>query len=106
VAVLVNCAGFLLPLPVLGAPWELLERQMCVNALAPVYLTRLLMPLLLAGPRGGSVVNVSSVAAAIGWPYQGLYSASKAALEGAEALLCHADLVKSSRVRTHLCTVL
>jgi NAD(P)-dependent dehydrogenase (short-subunit alcohol dehydrogenase family) len=27
VAVLVNCAGFMLPLPVLGADWELVEKQ-------------------------------------------------------------------------------
>jgi len=82
VAVLVNCAGFILPLPVLGAKWGDIERQFHINTLAPVYLTRLFTPLLLEGPRGGSVVNVSSMAASIGWPYQGLYSASKAALEG------------------------
>ena len=82
VAVLVNCAGFMLPLPVLGAPWADIERQFRVNTMAPLYLTRILTPLLLAGPRGGSVVNVSSVAASIAWPYQGLYTASKAALEG------------------------
>ena len=39
------------------------------------------------------MVNVSSIAAEIGWPYQGLYSASKAALEGSTV-----DSSQASRV--------
>lgn len=86
VAVLVNCAGCILPLPVLGAPWADVERQFRINTLAPMYLSRLLAPRLLSGPRGGSIVNISSGAAAMAWPYQGAYTASKAALEGGSCL--------------------
>src|SRR3989338_7781658 len=48
-----------------------------VNSLAPIYLTRLLIPTL---NRGGGIVNVSSIAGIWGSPASPVYSASKAAL--------------------------
>lgn len=91
---LINCAGVILPCPVLGADWKQLESQFHINALSPMYLTHQLVALLLQSKSGGNVVNVSSLAALIAWPYQGVYTSSKSALEGFSASL-HREIISS-----------
>ncbi|MEV1115476.1 SDR family NAD(P)-dependent oxidoreductase [Actinosynnema sp. NPDC049800] len=61
---------------------------MDINFRAPVALTRLLLPTLLASP-GSHVVNVSSLFGLIGPPGQTAYSASKFALRGFSESLRH-----------------
>lgn len=78
---LVNCAGLALPGPCLGVSWERMEIQFRVNIIGIVYLTRKMIPLLLK-MNGGNIVNISSMAGSIAWPWQGAYSPTKFALEG------------------------
>ena len=64
----------------------MLERTIGVNVLAPMQLTRLLLPLLLAQP-AARIVNVGSIFGYLGYPGYAAYSASKFALRGfSEAL--------------------
>lgn len=58
-----------------------LERIVRVNALAPMQLTRRLLPLLLARQEA-TVINVGSIFGYIGYPGYAAYSASKFALRG------------------------
>lgn len=55
---------------------------MDVNFFGPLTLIRTLLPRMRRNPRGGTVVNISSTAASIGFPGTSMYSASKMALEG------------------------
>lgn len=65
---------------------EMLERIMRVNALAPMQLTRALLPQLAAQP-AARVVNVGSIFGYLGYPGHAAYCASKFALRGfSEAL--------------------
>jgi short-subunit dehydrogenase len=63
-----------------------LERIMRINVLAPIQLTRGLLPLMLAQP-AARIVNVGSIFGYLGYPGHAAYSASKFALRGfSEAL--------------------
>jgi short-subunit dehydrogenase len=63
-----------------------LERIVRVNVLAPMQLTRRLLPLMLAQP-AARIVNVGSIFGYLGYPGHAAYSASKFALRGfSEAL--------------------
>jgi short-subunit dehydrogenase len=63
-----------------------LERIMQINALAPMQLTRRLLPLLERAPEAW-IVNVGSIFGYLGYPGHAAYSASKFALRGfSEAL--------------------
>ena len=65
---------------------EALERVVRLNVLAPMQLTRRLLPLLLAQP-AARIVNIGSIFGHLGYPGFAAYSASKFALRGfSEAL--------------------
>ncbi|KQC35016.1 acetoin dehydrogenase [Frankia sp. ACN1ag] len=88
VTLLVNNAGV-----AFGGGFEHLTLEefdwvMAVNFRAPVRLTRLLLPALLARP-GSHIVNVSSLFGLIGPPGQTAYSASKFAVRGFTEALRH-----------------
>ncbi|TQM79199.1 short-subunit dehydrogenase [Saccharothrix saharensis] len=88
ITLLVNNAGV-----ALGGTFDQVNAEefdwvMDVNFRAPVALTRLFLPTLLAAP-GGHVVNVSSLFGLIGPPGQTAYSASKFALRGFSESLRH-----------------
>ncbi|MFT4081039.1 MAG: SDR family oxidoreductase [Nocardioides sp.] len=72
-----SALGPMLPLAEVSA--ELAEPVWRTNALAPLLLTRRLLPHLLAS--GGRLVGISSDAAVEHYPTWGLYAASKAALD-------------------------
>ena len=78
VDVLVNNAGAAWREPFAEGGWEDVRRTMELNFNAPVRITEALLPALRR--RGGSVVNVASVAGRVARPRTGAYSASKAAL--------------------------
>lgn len=63
-------------------PVEDIERTMAVNALAPMQLTRALLPAMLAGQRPCRIVNIASAAALVSNPKMSVYAASKWALLG------------------------
>lgn len=62
------------------------ENQFAVNVLAPMQLTRQLLPVM-REQRKGHIINISSVGGMMAMPTMGLYSASKFALEGASEAL-------------------
>ncbi|MET8412527.1 SDR family oxidoreductase [Streptomyces sp. NPDC005195] len=80
VDVLVNNAGVYKFLPTSGMTTELFDLHMDLNTKAPYLLVRALAPGMVR--RGhGSIVNISTLAAAVAAKGTGMYAASKAALE-------------------------
>ena len=75
--ILVNCAGVGLYAPSFLSSPELVGDLMSLNFLAPVELTRRLLPSI---PAGGAVINISSIAGKVPLPWLPIYSASKYAL--------------------------
>ena len=81
VDVLVNNAGLELAYPYDKMDPEIIDKIMEVNLRAPMILTRLLLPKMIA--RGeGHIVNIASIAGLFGSPYEEAYSASKHGLIG------------------------
>jgi short-subunit dehydrogenase len=79
VDVLVNNAVVESTTPYEETTFEEIESQVTVNLVAPMMLVRYLLPGMLE--RGsGHIVNLSSLAGKVAMPYQGPYSATKAAL--------------------------
>jgi len=76
--VLVNNAGIPKRRDVRELTFAEVEAVMRINYLSPIRLTLALLPELIA--RQGHIVNVSSVAARLGPPFEAAYSASKGAL--------------------------
>ena len=69
------------PMPSLAdLPWQALERILRVNVMAPLHLTQLVLPGMIARG-GGTIVAISSDAGVNAYPGWGGYGASKAALE-------------------------
>ena len=84
--VLINNAGLLSFSPFEAEDPQALERLLTVNVVAPIALTRALLPGMLQ-QRHGRIVNVGSTFGSIGFPYFASYSASKFAMRGfSEAL--------------------
>jgi short-subunit dehydrogenase len=75
--VLVNNAGVGLYIPSYESQPETVRRLFELNVLAPVELVRRLLPFI---PRGGMIVNISSIVGKAPLPWMPLYSASKHAL--------------------------
>ena len=75
--VLINNAGVGLYAPSFQADPDMVRSMFALNFLAPVELVRQLVPLI---PRGGAVVNISSIAGKVPLPWLTLYSSSKFAL--------------------------
>lgn len=88
--VLVNNAGYLVKGSVEDCPAQKFERQLAVNYLGAVYLTRAALAVMRARGRG-SIVNVCSIAARVYVPATAAYQASKAALR-AFTLTLHEEL--------------
>ena len=76
---LVNNAGIAVSGPLEIVPIDALRRQLEVNVIGPVAVTRSLLPLLRKAR--GRVVNMSSISGGVAAPYLGPYSASKFAME-------------------------
>jgi NAD(P)-dependent dehydrogenase (short-subunit alcohol dehydrogenase family) len=88
---IVNNAGVAVAGPQLHLPAEQLRYQMEVNLIGPYIATQAFAPLLgadksLTGP-AGRIVQMSSVAGKICFPFMGPYNASKHALEGLSGAL-------------------
>ncbi len=81
VDLLVNLAGQLAFTPFEAEDPVAIERLMQVNLIAPIQLTRLLLPAMLKQGRG-RIVNVGSAFGSIGFPYFAVYSSSKFGLRG------------------------
>jgi short-subunit dehydrogenase len=79
--ILVNNAGYGQMGPVELIPLEAVKRQFQVNLLGMITLTQAMIPVM-REQGGGKIINVSSIGGRIAFPFAGLYSASKFALEG------------------------
>jgi short-subunit dehydrogenase len=60
-------------------PWTAIQETVEVNLLAPMALTRLVLPVMLE-KKGGHIINMASIAAKSGAPYAAVYSGTKAGL--------------------------
>jgi len=94
---LVNCAGVAVQAPVIGTSEQQMQLQSDVNIMAPLRLMRFCLPLLLDSK--GVIVNVSSIAGHVGWTWQGIYSATKFAMDGATDSFRREVLANSLPVR-------
>lgn len=65
--------------------WHQIQKQIDVNLLGTLRVTKYCLPLLKAGE--GRIINVSSVAGLYGYPGLSIYCATKHAMEGASAVL-------------------
>lgn len=79
--ILVNNAGFDWQIPFHRLSLEEIERSVQVNLMAPIELTHRLLPGMLERGRG-HIVNVSSIAGYVGFPYTEAYAAAKSGLIG------------------------
>ncbi|MCU0548175.1 MAG: SDR family oxidoreductase [Leptolyngbya sp. Prado105] len=80
VDVLVNNAGYGQMGPIELIPIEAVQRQFQVNVIGAIGLIQALTPVM-RDQGGGKIINVSSLGGRIAFPFCGLYSASKFALE-------------------------
>jgi NAD(P)-dependent dehydrogenase (short-subunit alcohol dehydrogenase family) len=79
--ILVNNAGAAIgPSPVLQMAEEAWRRTLEINATGTFLCSKFALPLMIAGGRGGRVINMSSLAAERPKPYVSAYAASKAAV--------------------------
>ncbi len=79
--VLVNNAGNGITGPLYAMPVDLAKKQFEVNFFGVVRVSSAVLPGMIEKGKG-LVINISSLAGLFGLPYQGLYSASKFAIEG------------------------
>lgn len=79
--ILVNNAGVGDNRPLGDVTLDAYTRMMDINVRAVIFMTQAVLPHL-PKPRGGRIVNLSSISARGGYPTQSVYAASKAAVEG------------------------
>lgn len=77
--ILVNNAGLESEGAYTELAWALVQQTVEVNLLAPMALTRLVLPAMLER-KSGHIVNIASIAAKSGAPFAAIYSATKAGL--------------------------
>ena len=77
--ILINNAGVGLRGAFAELPWEKQSALLQLNLIAPIQLSRLILPGMIAR-RSGRILNVASTAAFVPGPFMALYYASKAAL--------------------------
>jgi short-subunit dehydrogenase len=80
VDVLVNNAGYGQMGPIELIPIEAAQRQFQVNVIGAIALIQAIVPVM-RNQGGGKIINMSSLGGRIAFPFGGLYSASKFALE-------------------------
>ena len=78
---LINNAGYGQMGPIELVPYSATQRQFQINVLGPLALIRALVPVM-RDAGGGRIINISSLGGRMAFPFGGLYSASKFALEG------------------------
>ena len=81
VDLLVNCAGIAPLAAFVDTPVADFDRTIAVNTRAPMLVSQVVVRDLIRRGVGGSIVNVSSIAADIGLPLHTAYCASKGALD-------------------------
>lgn len=77
--ILINNAGLETEGAYVELPWRAIQETVEVNLVAPMALTRLVLPLMLKH-NTGHIINIASIAAKSGAPYAAVYSGTKAGL--------------------------
>ena len=83
--VLVNNAGVARVMPLETAPTAAIQHHFAVNTIGALNITQMALPFL--RDARGQIINVSSMAGPVPYPFMGPYSASKAALEALSSSL-------------------
>ena len=84
--VVVNCAGYGVAGPIEDTPLAMAQAQFDTNVFGVLRVCQRVLPLM-RRQRAGLIVNVTSIAGELSLPFQGIYSATKFAVEGlSEAL--------------------
>ncbi len=96
---LVNAAGLTTRGGVLDADAALWDRIFAINARAPFLLMQAAARLMIAGGRGGAIVNIQSMNALCGHPNLTVYSASKGALSTLTKNAAHS--LREHRIRVN-----
>lgn len=80
---LINNAGIADPGPLTAISPDSLRRHFEVNVVGVLHMVQAFLPLLRAasGERPGRIINISSIAGRLAYPFMGAYAASKHALE-------------------------
>lgn len=86
VDILINNAGLEIAVAVLDQTEQSVERQVALNLLAPIHLTRAFLPGMIAAGRG-AVVMISSMSGKSPTPYNAIYAATKYGINGFTASL-------------------
>jgi short-subunit dehydrogenase len=84
--ILINNAAIETPLALADQTQDDVEAQIATNLVAPIELTRLFLPGMLARARG-VIVNVSSMSGKVATPFNAIYAATKFGLNGFTASL-------------------
>lgn len=77
--ILINNAGLESEGAYVELPWTAIKETVEVNLVAPMALTRLILPLMIMN-KSGYIINIASIAAKSGAPYAAVYSGTKAGL--------------------------
>jgi short-subunit dehydrogenase len=77
--ILINNAGLETEGAYVELSWEAIHETVEVNLIAPMALTRLILPYMLKN-KAGHIINIASIAAKSGAPYAAVYSGTKAGL--------------------------
>jgi len=79
VDILINNAGLETEGAYVELPWNAIQHTVEVNLLAPMALTRLILPVMFKN-KAGHIINIASIAGKSGAPYAAVYSGTKAGL--------------------------
>ena len=96
--ILVNNAGVYQPMPIHELTEDEFHREMNINVLGPLLAIR--ESLRLFGPKGGSIINISSVASTSHTPGFSIYSATKAGLDAVTGVLAKELAPRNIRVNS------
>lgn len=78
--VLINNAGVGITGPIEETPHEEILKAFDVNFNGPLHLTKAVLPQMRL-QKSGLIINITSIAGAMGLPYRGIYSATKGAMD-------------------------
>lgn len=78
--VLINNAGVGVTGPIEETPKEEIQKAFDVNLFGPIDVIKMTLPYM-RSQQSGLIINITSIAAYIGLPFRGVYSATKGALE-------------------------
>ncbi len=99
--VLINNAGLGIVGPLEETTDELIYKAFNTNVMGVLRVCRIIIPTFRA-QRRGLIINISSIAAAMGLPFRGIYSATKASLE----ILTESMSMELKEFNIHVCSIL